>query len=152
MPTPDEARLLELDPGVAVVRMLHIDYDPDGRTLQGLMTYTRVTGTSSRSSGPSRMGRTPMGEWPRNWDELMSGGCECARPGAGVDRYGERIFAGGYSDAYLQRADRPARLYGRDLRGRSCHRATELDDAEAAGYWAEVLAVARCADQRVTGR
>jgi GntR family transcriptional regulator len=34
MPTPDEARLLELDPGVPVVRMLHIDYDPQGRTLQ----------------------------------------------------------------------------------------------------------------------
>ena len=34
MPTPDEARLLELEPGVPVVRMLHIDYDPDGRTLQ----------------------------------------------------------------------------------------------------------------------
>jgi GntR family transcriptional regulator len=34
MPTPDETRMLELDPGVPVVRMLHIDYDPDGRTLQ----------------------------------------------------------------------------------------------------------------------
>jgi len=34
MPTPDEVRTLELDPGVPVVRMLHIDYDPDGRTLQ----------------------------------------------------------------------------------------------------------------------
>jgi GntR family transcriptional regulator len=34
MPTPDEARLLELDPGVPVARMLHIDYDPEGRTLQ----------------------------------------------------------------------------------------------------------------------
>lgn len=34
MPDPEEARLLELDPGVPVVRMLHIDYDPDGRTLQ----------------------------------------------------------------------------------------------------------------------
>jgi GntR family transcriptional regulator len=34
MPTPDEARLLELDPGVPVARMLHIDYDPQGRTLQ----------------------------------------------------------------------------------------------------------------------
>jgi len=34
MPTPDEARLLELDPGVPVVRMLHIDYDPEGKTLQ----------------------------------------------------------------------------------------------------------------------
>jgi GntR family transcriptional regulator len=34
MPTPDEARLLELDPGVPVARMLHIDWDPQGRTLQ----------------------------------------------------------------------------------------------------------------------
>jgi GntR family transcriptional regulator len=34
MPTLEEARLLELDAGVPVVRMLHIDYDPDGRTLQ----------------------------------------------------------------------------------------------------------------------
>jgi GntR family transcriptional regulator len=34
MPTPDEVRSLELHPGVPVVRMLHIDYDPEGRTLQ----------------------------------------------------------------------------------------------------------------------
>jgi GntR family transcriptional regulator len=34
MPTPDEARLLELDAGVPVVRMMHIDYDPGGRCLQ----------------------------------------------------------------------------------------------------------------------
>ena len=34
MPTPEEIRLLDLDPGVPVVRMLHIDYAPDGRTLQ----------------------------------------------------------------------------------------------------------------------
>jgi GntR family transcriptional regulator len=34
MPTPDELRMLELTPGVPVVQVLHIDYDPDGRTLQ----------------------------------------------------------------------------------------------------------------------
>jgi GntR family transcriptional regulator len=34
MPSPEEARLLELNPGVPVVRLLHIDYDPGGRTLQ----------------------------------------------------------------------------------------------------------------------
>lgn len=34
MPTPEEFRLLELAPGVPVVRMLHIDYDPQDRTLQ----------------------------------------------------------------------------------------------------------------------
>jgi GntR family transcriptional regulator len=34
MPTPDEVRMLELDPGVPVVRMPHIGHYPDGRTLQ----------------------------------------------------------------------------------------------------------------------
>jgi GntR family transcriptional regulator len=34
MPTPDEVHVLELDPGVPVVRMLHIDFASDGRTLQ----------------------------------------------------------------------------------------------------------------------
>jgi GntR family transcriptional regulator len=34
MPTPQEVRLLELESGVPVVRMLHIDYDPEGRVLQ----------------------------------------------------------------------------------------------------------------------
>ena len=34
MPSPQEVRLLELEPGVPVVRMLRIDYGPDGRVLQ----------------------------------------------------------------------------------------------------------------------
>ena len=34
MPTPEEARLLEMGPGIPVVRFLHIDYDPQDRTLQ----------------------------------------------------------------------------------------------------------------------
>jgi GntR family transcriptional regulator len=34
MPTPDEADLLMLDPGVPVVRMIHVDYDAEGRSLQ----------------------------------------------------------------------------------------------------------------------
>jgi GntR family transcriptional regulator len=34
MPNREEVQLLELAPGVPVVRMLHIDYAPDGRTLQ----------------------------------------------------------------------------------------------------------------------
>jgi GntR family transcriptional regulator len=34
MPAPDEARLLELHPGVPLVRLLHIDYDPQDRALQ----------------------------------------------------------------------------------------------------------------------
>jgi GntR family transcriptional regulator len=34
MPSPDEIRILELSPGIPVVQMLHIDYDPDGKILQ----------------------------------------------------------------------------------------------------------------------
>lgn len=34
MPTPDEIQMLGLVTGVPVVRMLHIDYDANGRTLQ----------------------------------------------------------------------------------------------------------------------
>jgi GntR family transcriptional regulator len=33
MPAPDEARLLKLRPGVPLVRLLHIDYDPQDRAL-----------------------------------------------------------------------------------------------------------------------
>jgi diadenosine tetraphosphate (Ap4A) HIT family hydrolase len=86
-----------------------------------------------------------MGEWPPNWDELIRGvGCEmCAAGRPESDRYGERIFAGRYSDAYLQRADVQRGYTVVIWRGRHVAEPTELDESEAAGYWAEVLAVAR---------
>ena len=34
MPSPDEVRMLRMAPGTPVVRLLHIDYDRDGRPLQ----------------------------------------------------------------------------------------------------------------------
>jgi GntR family transcriptional regulator len=34
MPSPEEARLLRLSPGTPVVRLLHVDYDDQGRPLQ----------------------------------------------------------------------------------------------------------------------
>ena len=86
-----------------------------------------------------------MGEWPRNWAELIRGigceMCEAGRPDA--DRYGIRIHEGKYSDAYLQRADVQRGYTLVIWRGRHVSEPTELDEAEAAGYWAEVLAVAR---------
>ena len=86
-----------------------------------------------------------MGEWPRNWSELIRGigceMCEAGRPDA--DRYGIRIYEGKYSDAYLQRADVQRGYTLVIWRGRHVNEPTELDEAEAAGYWAEVLAVAR---------
>jgi diadenosine tetraphosphate (Ap4A) HIT family hydrolase len=91
------------------------------------------------------MGRSPMGEWPPNWDELIRGvGCEMCEAGRPEsDQYGVRIFEGRYSDAYLQRADVQRGYTLVIWRGRHVTEPTELNDAEAAGYWAEVLAVAR---------
>ncbi len=87
----------------------------------------------------------PVGEWPGNWAELIRGiGCEmCASPRPEADRYGIRILAGRYSDAYLQRADVQRGYTVVIWRGRHVTEPTELDEAEAAGYGAEVLAVAR---------
>jgi len=86
-----------------------------------------------------------MDEWPRNWDDLIRGiGCEMCKAGRPeADRYGIRIREGRYSDAYLQRADVQRGYTLVIWRGRHVSEPTELDDAEAAGYWAEVLAVAR---------
>ena len=86
-----------------------------------------------------------MGEWPPNWDELTRGiGCEmCENGRPDADRYGIRILAGRYSDAYLQRADVQRGYTLVIWRGRHVNEPTELSEAEAAGYWAEVLAVAR---------
>ena len=86
-----------------------------------------------------------MGEWPRNWDELTRGvGCEmCENGRPDASRYGVRIHAGRYTDAYLQRADVQRGYTVVIWRGRHVNEPTELDDTEASGYWAEVLAVAR---------
>src|SRR5437879_756892 len=103
------------------------------------------TNTSSRSSGPSQMERRRMNEWPRNWSELTRGiGCEMCEGGRpDANDYGVRIHAGRYTDAYLQRADVQRGYTLVIWRGRHVNEPTELDEGEAAGYWAEVLTVAR---------
>jgi diadenosine tetraphosphate (Ap4A) HIT family hydrolase len=86
-----------------------------------------------------------MSEWPRNWPELIRGVgcgmCQGDRPEA--DQFGIRILEGTYSDAYLQRADVQRGYTLVIWRGRHVNEPTELDETEAAGYWAEVLTVAR---------
>jgi len=86
-----------------------------------------------------------MNEWPRNWAELTRGiGCEmCENGRPDANRYGVRIHAGRYTDAYLQRADVQPGYTLVIWRGRHVNEPTELDDTEASGYWAEVLTVAR---------
>ena len=86
-----------------------------------------------------------MSEWPRNWDELTRGiGCEMCESGRPeANAYGVRIRAGRYTDAYLQRADVQRGYTLVIWRGRHVNEPTELDETEAAGYWAEVLTAAR---------
>src|ERR1700758_3244310 len=67
--------------------------------------------------------------------------CEEGRPEA--DASGVRIHEGRYTDAYLQRADVQRGYTVVIWRGRHITEPTELNDAEASGYWAEVLTVAR---------
>jgi diadenosine tetraphosphate (Ap4A) HIT family hydrolase len=85
-----------------------------------------------------------MGDWPRNWQELTRGiGCEmCQSSRPDADKYGIRVLAGRYTDAYLQRADVQRGYTVVIWRGRHVNEPTELAHDEAAGYWAEVLSVA----------
>src|SRR5271156_2544261 len=112
------------------------------------MTCMPGTGMSSRSSGIARTG-FQMSEWPPNWSDLIKGvGCEMCEEGRPeADVYGLRIRKGQYSDAYLQRADVQRGYTLVIWRGRHVNEPTELDEAEAAGDWAEVLAVARALSQ-----
>jgi diadenosine tetraphosphate (Ap4A) HIT family hydrolase len=57
--------------------------------------------------------------------------------------FGLRIHAGALADAYLQRAAVQRGYTVVIWRGRHVAEPTELTDAEAAGYWLEVLQVAR---------
>lgn len=86
-----------------------------------------------------------MSEWPSNWAELTQGieceMCESGRPDE--SRYGIRIHAGRYTDAYLQRADVQRGYTLVIWQGRHVSEPTELNETEASGYWSEVLAVAR---------
>jgi diadenosine tetraphosphate (Ap4A) HIT family hydrolase len=86
-----------------------------------------------------------MSDWPHNWPELIRGiGCEmCENGRPDANKYGIRVLEGKYTDAYLQRADVQRGYTVVIWRGRHVNEPTELDEDEAAGYWAEVLSVAR---------
>jgi diadenosine tetraphosphate (Ap4A) HIT family hydrolase len=67
--------------------------------------------------------------------------CEHGRPES--DAFGVRIHEGRFSDSYLQRSDVQRGYTVVIWRGRHVSEPTELSESEAAGYWAEVLTVAR---------
>ena len=67
----------------------------------------------------------------------------CAEGRPEATPFGERIFAGDVSDAYLQRRDTQRGYTVIVWRGRHVAEPTELSDDEAAAYWLEVLRVGR---------
>ena len=79
-----------------------------------------------------------MGEWPRNWPELIRGiGCEMCQAGRpDADRYGIRIYEGKYSGAYLQRADVQRGYTLVIWRGRHVNEPTEPGGLGLRGVWA----------------
>ncbi len=86
-----------------------------------------------------------MEDWPADWPQLIRGigcpMCEGGRPDA--DAYGVCIQHGTFTDAYLQRKDIQRGYAVVIWRGRHVTEPTELSDAEASGYWAEILSAAR---------
>jgi diadenosine tetraphosphate (Ap4A) HIT family hydrolase len=85
-------------------------------------------------------------EWPADWDERKRGkDCPMCAEGRPDDNgFGPRVFAGQYTDAYLQRRDVGQPGYTIAIwRGRHVADPTELSQAEASGYFDEVLRVGR---------
>jgi len=67
----------------------------------------------------------------------------CAEGRPDETPWGDRIFAGEVSDAYLQRADVQRGYTVVIWRGRHVAEPTELSDEEASRFWREVLRVGR---------
>ena len=81
--------------------------------------------------------------WPEHWDDLYSGtGCPMCSPERPEETpYGLRVFAGRYADGYLNRRGAQRGYVVVLWHGRHVAEPTDLDDGEAAGYFAEVLLV-----------
>ena len=71
----------------------------------------------------------------------------CAHGRPDEDDFGTRIFAGQVSDAYLQKDGRQRGYTIVIWRGRHVAEPTELDPAEAAAYWQELLRVGRALEE-----
>lgn len=67
--------------------------------------------------------------------------CNEGRPDE--NSFGVRFFGGRYLDAYLQKIEYQEGYTVAVWRGRHVAEPTELSEEEAAGYWHELLAVAR---------
>lgn len=92
---------------------------------------------------------SPAVEWPPSFYELLRGeGCPMCSEGRPEETpFGARVFAGSVSDAYLQRAEIQRGYTVSIWRGRHVAEPTQLTADEAAGYWLEVVRVARALEE-----
>jgi diadenosine tetraphosphate (Ap4A) HIT family hydrolase len=84
--------------------------------------------------------------WPVDWEDRRAGkDCEfCAESDAAVDRNGNvRVFEGELSTAYLHRLAPQPGLVSVRWRGRHVADPCDMGEHEAAGFWSEVMHVAR---------
>ncbi len=82
--------------------------------------------------------------WPQDWEERRAGiGCPKCRRGDEDEGGGVRFFAGGYADVFLQR-QAPQRGYTVvAFHRRHVPDLTAFTDEESAGFWRDVVVVAR---------
>ena len=92
----------------------------------------------------------PM-EWSKSFYALKRGkGCEmCRQRRPDETEWGVRIFGGEVSDAYLQKVGIQRGYTIVVWRGRHVAEPTELDAAEAAAYWLELLRVGRALERHL---
>lgn len=91
----------------------------------------------------------PERTWPADWEARKQGeGCPfCDEGRVDENEYGTRFFAGGVSDAYLQRSG-PARGYAIVVfRGRHASDLIDLNFIERSVFWAEVRTAARAIER-----
>jgi diadenosine tetraphosphate (Ap4A) HIT family hydrolase len=88
-------------------------------------------------------------EWPARFYERQRGeGCSaCAEGRPEETPHGVRFHAGELTDAYLYRGGVQRGLSHVYFRGRHVVEPTELEPAESARFWAEVLLAARALEQ-----
>ena len=88
--------------------------------------------------------------WRAGWDdELRGAGCVLCprRHVAGADDYGVRVFTGRFVDAFLSTRGSIPGYTVATWNGDHVAEPTQLTDAQAAGYWLEVLAVGRALEE-----
>lgn len=90
-----------------------------------------------------------MSGWGLDWDERRSGaGCNmCATMGtADSGGFGVRVFSGRFANAYVMRAGTVRGYAVAIWNGSHVAEPTQLSDSEAAGFWHEVLRLARAVE------